>query len=41
MNDFAANINEARLRKMAAHYKRCFELCSDQQGGHFDHLIKA
>ena len=39
MNDFAANIDEARETKMATHTKIRAEVCRDQQGGHFEHLI--
>ena len=36
-DDFAANINEARVKRVAAHTNRRAELFGYQQGGRFEH----
>ena len=39
VEDFARNISEDQLRRMARHTRRRAELCCAERGGHFEHLL--
>ena len=40
VEDFATNLEEDNVRKMAHHVKKRAELCRLQNGGHFEHLLR-
>ena len=40
VEDFAADMREEDIRKMVQHTKKRAELCKDNFGGHFEHLLK-
>ena len=40
VEDFASNFDPVKARSMARHTRKRAQLCVDQAGGHFEHLVE-